>query len=233
MSYAIIFVAILNPMMLLLVFKSEEEIIFLIFSALYPATIPLIAINGLVAVFKGYIGRWTFFLGSILLSGSLVVKVLSYEFSTLISSREVSLVPLYAIALEAVALALTMLLQVRHLRLEKEQALQEQVLAAQDKLKMAQQMLHAAHDIQQPLSSLRMALSSVATDDDKERDFHQAIDCLEEIVKRQLDDAKRETAPLVHDHEMPQGEAVEPFPARLVLDSMAVMFPDEAASRSL
>ncbi len=196
-------------------------------------SIPLISINGFIALLRGYAGGWPFFFGALVFSGSFLTKVLSYEFSGLISSREASLLLLYALALEATALSVTMFLQVRHMRFEKERALQDQVAAAKAKLKMAQSLSHAAHDIQQPLSSLRLALSSSAAQDDKEQDFHRAIDYLEAIVNRQLHEMRRETNPAADDPDGPVSELNEAFEVNVVLNNMAVMFADEAREKGL
>lgn len=195
--------------------------------------IPLIAINGLVALFRGFAGRWPFFLGSAVYSASFIIKVLSYEYSSLISSREASLVLLYSLALEATLLSLTMFMQVRHLRFQKERALKEQAEVTKAKLKMAQSMSHAAHDIQQPLWSLRLALSSSAMQDNREQEFHRAIDYLESIVKRQLVGVENDNPTDPHHDDTVVPDLVEPFEMNVVLKTIEVMFAEEAKDKGL
>ncbi|WP_165352903.1 sensor histidine kinase [Loktanella sp. IMCC34160] len=196
-------------------------------------SIPLITVNGIVALRRGYPGRWPFFFGAVIFSLSFMVKVLSYEFSAMISSREASLVLLYSIALEAMFLSLTLYLQVRNLRHLKEQALIEQVETAKTNLRLAQSMSHAAHDIQQPLSSLRLALSSSATLDGREQDFHKAIDYLESIVSRQLAAVGSAHQPNTGHADAATTDMVEPFEMNVVLRNVAIMFSEEATRKGL
>jgi signal transduction histidine kinase len=195
--------------------------------------VPLIVINGVVAVRRGYPGRWPFLFSAVVLSASFLIKVLSYELSSLISSREASMTLLYAIALEAMLLSLTLFLQVRHLRQQKEQALIEQVETANANLRLAQSMSHAAHDIQQPLSSLRLALSSDAARENREGEFHKAIDYLESIVSRQLTEFGNAPQADQGHEDGPAIDMIEPFEMDVVLKNVAVMFADEAAAKGL
>ena len=195
--------------------------------------VPLILVNGVAAVYRGYPGCWPFFLSAVILPVSFMVKALSYQFSSLLSSREASMILLNSIALEAMLLSLTLFLQVRHLRQEKEQALVEQVETAKANMRLAQSMSHAAHDIQQPLSSLRLALSSDAARDNREQDFHKAIDYLEAIVRRQLVDLGNAPLDDQGHADGPEADMVEPFELNIVLGNVAVMFADEAASKGL
>lgn len=161
---------------------------------IFPLVLPIIAlstciiliiVNGFIAVLRGFVGRWPFFVGSFVFAAGSIIKVASYEFSWLISAREASLVLLYSIAIEATALASTMFMQVRSLRQDREIALQEKTMAAKENLAMAKAMSHAAHDIRQPLASMRLVMAG-APEAERHADFGKAIAYLEDIVQRQL-----------------------------------------------
>ena len=198
----------------------------------FPVILPIIAlsgcvllvvVNGIIAVRKGFVGRWPFFVGSAVYAGGIVVKVASFEMSHLLSAREASLVLLYAIALEALALAMTMFMQVRSMRHDKDRAIAAQIQAAENAVGMAKALTHAAHDIQQPLASLRLAMGAQTGTD---ADVQQAIDYLEEIARRQLANPYAALADPVHDK-------TASFAVQAVLRNIQTMFGNEAADRGL
>jgi signal transduction histidine kinase len=200
--------------------------------AVLPAALPLIAllvcvllilVNGMIAVRKGFVGRWTFLVGSAAYAVGAVVKVTSYEVSHLISAREASIVLLYAIAIEALALAVTMFMHVRALRGAKDQALEAQIAATAQATGMAKAMSDAAHDIQQPLASLRMAMAGQGASH-KTENVQEAIDYLEEIVKRQLTDPHQLRA---------SDDAPDPFEMTVLLGNIQTMFGNEARDKGL
>ncbi len=187
----------------------------------------LISANGVLAIIKGFVGRWPFFLASTVYAFSLAVMVATYAFSQVIAVQEAGLLLLYAIVFESLCMALTMFAQVRWMRSEKETALKAQLQAAEDRLAMQKALSHAAHDIRQPLASLRMAMQSAREKGNTPDNFAEAIDYLEDIVQRQL----AVNAPAAEDPTTT--EATSQFEANLLLSNIQTMFAEEAAAKGI
>jgi len=189
--------------------------------------IVLIIVNGVIAVIKGFVGRWPFFVGSFVFAAGSIIKVASYEFSWLISAREASFVLLYSIAIEATALAGTMFMQVRGLRQDRETALLERTVAAQESLAMAKAMSHAAHDIRQPLASMRLVMAG-APQEERHANLGKAIAYLEDIVQRQLvgtsDNAQQVSRP---------SDPSVPFGMDQLLGNIETMFGTAARAKGI
>ena len=188
----------------------------------------LITTNGILAVRRGFVGRWPFFLASTVYAFSLAVIVASYVFSYVISMHEAGLLLLYAIAFESLCMAMTMFAHVRWMRSEKEAALVGQLKAAEERLAIQKAMSHAAHDIRQPLASLRLAMSAAATKDNSPERLTEAIDYLEEIVQSQLASDRR-----TKEQAVASEEAAGQFEVAVLMSNIATMFTDEAKAKGI
>ena len=188
----------------------------------------LITTNGILAVRRGFVGRWPFFLASTVYAFSLAVIVASYVFSYVISMNEAGLLLLYAIAFESLCMAMTMFAHVRWMRSEKEAALVGQLKAAEERLAIQKAMSHAAHDIRQPLASLRLAMSAAATKDNSPERLTEAIDYLEEIVQSQLASDRR-----TKEQAVASEEAAGQFEVAVLMSNIATMFTDEAKAKGI
>lgn len=208
---------------MLIMFTDWVPLLFRLVSGI--GSLAIILVNAVVAVVRGYVGRWPFFLGSTVFLLSLTFKLLAFQFSWLITDREASLIFLHAIAFEAAMLALAMILQIGAMRRQREDALQAQSDLAREKLELAQSMAHAAHDIRQPLTSLRISLADQATNGRQATEIEGAIDYLDGLVQSQLGGQTAAAA---------QGDGeMEPFAMNIVLSNVVAMFRDEAEAKGL
>lgn len=121
-------------------------------------------------------------------------------------------------------------------RLELSEALYSAELEQQEAVKLAEarraQLASTAHDIRQPLASLRLALLEMnQADPNASHQIGQNFDYLETLVRQNLD----ATRP---DDEWKRGAEAETgpterFPASIVLDNVAAMFGKEAAAKGI
>lgn len=216
-----------------LVIETEFIVSVEIFVASLSLCICLVVVNGFIALFKGYVGKVPFFVGSVVYAAAFIIKILSYEFSSLISAREASLILLYAIAIEAMSLAATMFAQVRWIRAEKDRALQDSLRNVNEKLAMADALGHAAHDIRAPLASMKMAMGG--GNSEASEDFGKAIGYLEDIVQKQLVEAKNRSADPypANLNDGAEADLDTGFDLSVVLSSMSVMFQEEAGAKGI
>lgn len=87
---------------------------------------------------------------------------------------------------------------------------------------------HVGHDLQQPLSSLRMALDRLTESDEKTAlHVHTVVDYLESLAREQIEQGRMDG------HRVAEVSAREVFPVRAVLDNVREMFASEAAVKGL
>lgn len=185
----------------------------------------LIAANGIVAIIKRVSGRWFFAAGCLMLVIMLVPLNLSDFLTAYYTYEEAATVFLFGLAFEAIALSCAMFARVRELRTEKEEALVAELKAAEERRTMSERLATAAHDIQQPLTSMKLA----AQDNQKQLDeLGGAIEFLDEIVKSQLTGDGIAHKPLLND-----ADEREEIKLNVILDNLKTMFAAEADDKGL
>ena len=163
----------------------------------------------------------------------------------------------YALLVEGTAFALAILINILSLRSERDLALRREVQTAKEKLALSEALVSAqqshsravalaerrrerlaatAHDLQQPLSSLRIAVSRLGEREDvAARQVHASFDYLDRLVSTGLE----ESHPTIEDdhhshlaHGATQHDSEE-FPIAVVLENVAAMFRDEAGAKGI
>lgn len=143
----------------------------------------LITANGFIAIAKQISGRWFFASGCFVLVIMLVPLNLSDFLTAHYTFEGAANIFLFGLVFEAIALSCAMFARVRKIRTEKEEALVAELKASEERRTMSERLATAAHDIQQPLTSMKLA----AQDNQKHLDeLGGAIEFLDEIVKSQL-----------------------------------------------
>lgn len=189
----------------------------------------LIPLNGIRAIISRVTGAWPFFFGCLAITGTFLFFAVAAFLSEYISWHDVTLVLLYGLLFEATALTLAMFTQVGQIRKQREAALRAELRLTQEKLDISRRMAAAAHDIQQPLSSLRMAMNAHAGQAGGAAEIDEAINYLDGIVRSQMAEAKAED-PIAQEVDPME---VETFEIGLILEQLRAMFADEAADRGL
>jgi signal transduction histidine kinase len=154
--------------------------------------------------------------------------------------------------LEALTFALAIADQLRSFRRERNQAMRERMAALEANIALErrnayvealadarrEQLASASHDLKQPLSSLRLTLQAAIgkADSESARGARHAIDYLDALVRRYLDDddarvpSARELPAWPRDLGEREAETATDgvVPAGLILDNVGRMFEDEA-----
>lgn len=189
----------------------------------------LIIVNGVLAIVRQITGGIFFAIGCFALAATVMPLALSDFLTAHYTTEMVTMLSLYGIAIEAITLSIAMFAKVRRMRFERSQALKAELELTKDKLDAIRRMATAAHDIQQPLTALRIALAENGDGRAKPQDIDSAIDYLDEIVRTQMADAKSDLS----ENEEPQETAVEEFDLSFVLETLRAMFAEEAAAKGL
>lgn len=155
----------------------------------------------------------------------------------------------FALIIEGLAFIAAIAIRLVGLRNERDLALNAELTATQEKLRLStelqqaqdsfiqarkmaevrkQQLSSVSHDLQQPLVSLRAALNNMGgSDEDAAQQMHSAFDYLEKLAREQLAAGKEDSAV----------EQVQPsqekFPVSVVLDNVKEMFEEEAKAKGL
>ena len=213
-------------------------------SALAAIFVLLIPVGGIVAVKHKHRGGWPFLLSNGVISLSFLVLALSSVVSHYIRFFDVLAVNRFALIFEAAAFAFAMFSQVRGIREDREDALKAELQATHEKLTMAETLITTAHDLQQPLTSLRMTLKNSTEQPLPVEQIGSAVAYLDEIVNRQLKPAgvcnRDATIPTAvasqqHDHQatLTDDEAIEEFCVDIVLQNVVSMFRKEADDKCI
>ncbi|MEJ6397140.1 sensor histidine kinase [Yoonia sp. 208BN28-4] len=189
----------------------------------------LIGANGALAVVKGLTGAWPFLVGCLAITATLLLFAFAAFFSAYLSWSDITLILMVGLLFEAITLAFAMFGQVREIRVQREAALQSQLTLTREKLDMATRMAAAAHDIQQPLSSLRMAMTAPQAGSERSAEIGDAIDYLDGIVRSQMAETRADAQVQAEVDPM----ADEEFDLGLILEKLRAMFADEAAAKDL
>lgn len=180
----------------------------------------IIAANGIIAINKRITGRWFFSAGCLVLTAMVIPLMLSDFLTGYYTFETASFVTLYGLTFEAIALSCAMFARVREIRMEKEQALVAELKSTRETLSMTQKMAAAAHDLQQPLTSLKLAIKQ---DKKENKTLGGAIDYLDDIVRSQLVDHSADLA----------GREMELADVNVILDNLGPMFAAEATKKGL
>ena len=213
-------------------------------SALAAIFVLLILVGGIVAVKHKHRGGWPFLLSNGVISLSFLVLALSSVVSHYIRFFDVLAVNRFALIFEAAAFAFAMFSQVRGIREDREDALKAELQATHEKLTMAETLITTAHDLQQPLTSLRMTLKNSTEQPLPVEQIGSAVAYLDEIVNQQLKPAgvsnRDATIPTAvasqqHDHQatLTDDEATEEFCVDIVLQNVVSMFRKEADDKCI
>ncbi len=226
---------------------------------------------GVAAVRRGQAGGRFFFAGSIIVVAPILVGLVSYALPGQFSQDMIGHGARYALVLEATVFALAIFANLLDIRRERDEAMRREIaetkerLAAVEALQVAKekharavqlaerrrdQLATTAHDIQQPLAALRMALRRVENLPGLEGEkIAGSLSYLDQLIDRNL----QQTRPSAIADESGQPNdfgktddhhasfaasaqdkpAAENFPVSVVLDNVARMFEAEAHEKGL
>jgi two-component system, sensor histidine kinase LadS len=226
---------------------------------------------GVAAVRRGQAGGRFFFAGSIIVVAPILVGLVSYALPGQFSQDMIGHGARYALVLEATVFALAIFANLFDIRRERDEAMRREIaetkerLAAVEALQEAKekharavqlaerrrdQLATTAHDIQQPLAALRMALRRVENLPGLEGEkIAGSLSYLDQLIDRNLQQTRPSAT--ADDPGQPNdfGEtddhhasfaasaqdkpAAENFPVSVVLDNVARMFEAEAHEKGL
>jgi signal transduction histidine kinase len=210
--------------------------------------------SGLFAVARGHAGAVFFVCGAIAIISSIVFGAIGYLNPGNFNQDIAGHFGRYALLVEGTAFSLAILLNILSIRRQRDVALRREIEATQAKLAVSEELVAAeknysravalaetrrarlastAHDIQQPLSSLRMAVADLSANDEvAARNVQMSFEYLDDLVQSNLD----ETMPARLDrdgHAQALDNPAEEFPISVVLANVEAMFRDEAKSKGI
>ena len=220
---------------------------------------------GVVAFRRGQPGGRFFLAGALIVVAPILFGLVSYAWPGQFSQDLIGHGARYALMLEGTAFALAIFANILGLRRERNDAMRSEIAETREKLaaiealqeakhkheravqlaeRRRDQLATTAHDIQQPLASLRMALRQIenlAGADSKK--ITGSLAYLDQLIDRNL---KETRPPATHDgqgemdgHHESYGEVAtrandtENFPVSVVLENVARMFEAEAREKGL
>ena len=228
-------------------------------------------LTGVLGIRRGQAGAWLFFCGALAVISSVLFGVFGYlnpgQFNQDVAGHGAR----YALLFEGSAFAFAVFLHAQTLRREHDTALRREIEIGEEKLALSEalrsaetgysraidlaesrraQLASTAHDLKQPLTSLRMALMNLnASDAETASQINGSFDYLESLVQSNLETSATGTSKSVPSR--PVNEAFEPtengghaafedssditehFPVSVVLDNVAAMFKDEAKAKGV
>ncbi|SEW40516.1 Signal transduction histidine kinase [Cognatiyoonia koreensis] len=191
--------------------------------------VAIVIVNAVIGVVRRVTGRWFFAAGCVVLAFMLVPLNLSDFLTGYYTYQDAATVFIYGLAFESVALSGAMFAQINEIKKQRERSLVSELRLAEEKLDISRRMAAAAHDIQQPLSSMRLALAGNDSDGTGRRDLGTAIDYLDDIVRRQIAEANGDEGHVARGSD---GD-IEEFDISLILNNLDAMFAAEAAAKGL
>ena len=211
-----------------------------------------------------------FLIGALTVIGAVLVGNLGYLSPGLVDHDEAANFGRYALIVESTAFSAALFLNLQSIRRDRDLAMQREIEATREKLAASQALLEAherhdralalaesrrqqmaatAHDIKQPLTSLRIAMLRMNADDEETaKQIRKSFDYLENITRSNLEHARpaepipaeTDLASLSHPSnrlakvdEADVLGAREIFPLNLVLKNVYAMFRDEAANKGI
>ncbi len=230
-------------------------------------------LTGILAVRRGQAGGGFFIAGASAVISSILFGIIGYFNPGEFNQDITGLYGRYALLFEGAAFSLAIFQHIQVMRGEHEDTMRREIeitrekLAISEELHVAQrnhehavavaesrreQLAATAHDIKQPLVSLRMALMRMDTNDDKTADqILDSFDYLDQLVRTTLEQTDpralagahpdtdnegtpdAETAINPHDAVADRAGEGERFPVMVVLNNVFAMFKDEAREKGL
>jgi len=243
--------------------------------ALAVYSVGLYIASGITAVSKGYPGGRFFLVGALIVVAPILFGLTSYALPGSFSQDLIGHGARYALGLEGIAFALAIFTNLLAIRRERNEAMRREVAETKEKLaaiealqeakhkhtravqlaeRRRDQLATTAHDIQQPLASLRMAMRQVENLEglDQEK-IAGSLAYLDQLIDRNLqqtrptagdhgemDDHHASFAAKVQDKSQDKAQdkaqnkpAAEDFPVSVVLNNVARMFEAEAHAKGV
>lgn len=220
---------------------------------------------GIAAVRRGQAGGRFFLAGALIVVAPILVGLVSYALPGQFSQDMIGHGARYALGLEGTAFALAIFANLLGIRRERDEAMRREIVETKEKLAAVEalqearqkharavqlaerrrdQLATTAHDIQQPLASLRMALRQMETLAGLDRDkIAGSLSYLDQLIDRNLKDTRPSTVDDGHgEMDDPHASfaaatqdkpAAEDFPVSVVLGNVARMFEAEAHEKGL
>lgn len=212
---------------------------------LFPAILLAASVNfagAILALVNKHKGSVLYFVAAVFLLALSVFGVFVSE-SDLMSYKAWSMVVHVGFTLDTILFAAALVTQAMALRRERDDAADAELAAMRDKADLSARLSSAeaahagalalaeqqrrraastAHDLKQPLLSLRMALARGEQDET----VGKGLSYLESVIERDLSDARPP------DIQTPHRPAQKTIPAAKLIDSVTTMFGDEAHSKS-
>jgi signal transduction histidine kinase len=231
---------------------------------------------GIASWRRGLTGAGLFTLGTMIVALMVLGTAIGYLNPGTFNQDLVGLYGRFALIAEGLVFSLAIFMRTLELRKGRDAALLQEIRLGDDKLKLSEALrsaetnyqhavtlaerdrvtfASAAHDIRQPLTSLRMALMRMSgNDSDTARQVSGSFDYLDKIIVSNLQQiqpapVRKERAAAVgsgktrgrkvsahidqHDHRDGSGDGMEQFAASVVLNNIAAMFRDEARAKGI
>lgn len=213
---------------------------------LFPAILLAASVNfagAILALVNKHRGSVLYFVAAVFLLSLSIFGVAVSE-TELMSYRAWSMIVHVGFTLDTVLFAAALVTQAMALRRERDDSVGAELAALRDKADLTTRLstaeaAHAsalalaehqrrravstAHDLRQPLLSLRMALAK----GEQEETLGQGLSYLESVIERDLIEARPANP------SPPPGETPKEIPAAKLIDSVTMMFGDEAALKSI
>ncbi|ODR95040.1 hypothetical protein AUC70_04665 [Methyloceanibacter stevinii] len=220
---------------------------------------------GIAAVRCGQAGGRFFLVGAIIVVAPILIGLVSYALPGRFSQDLIGHGARYALGLEGIAFALAIFVNLLGIRRERDEAMRREIVETKEKLAAVEalqeakqkharavqlaerrrdQLATTAHDIQQPLASLRMALRQMEdlAGHDREK-IAGSLSYLDQLIDRNLQQTRPSATGEDHDEmhdphasfaaSAQDKPAVEDFPVSVVLANVARMFEAEAHEKGL
>ncbi|MEO0543371.1 MAG: sensor histidine kinase [Pseudomonadota bacterium] len=202
---------------------------------------------------RGHVGAGVFLLGMILVTSAMVLTIIGYGFPGQFNQDITGHFGRVMLLAEGVIFSLAIFVRTLALRSAHDDALMERIQLGEEKLQLSEALrsaeqsyqqasalasrdremfASAAHDIRQPLTSLRMALMQLSKrDPSTAKQVKQSFDYLDDLVISNLDRVSEEndTMPDVKDTAID----IETFSLAVVLQNVEAMFAAEARAKGL
>lgn len=204
-------------------------------------------VAGIVAVRKNRLGGIPYLIGALIVVASFLYAAFAHFLPGQFNLDTTLDFGHFSLLTESLAFAAAIALRLLGLRNERDRAIKAELKGAHEKLNLASdlqksqdnfitarrqadmrrlQLSSVNHDLQQPLTSLRTALSKMrSTDEQASQQMLDAFDYLEQLAKQQIE--TNEVG------EIKQINNLETFPIFAVLDNVHHMFTDEANAKGL
>jgi signal transduction histidine kinase len=228
--------------------------------------------SGVLAVRRGQAGAWFFVAASMAIIWTILLGIYGYLYPGEFNQNIAGYYGRHALFFEGIAFSLAIYLHIQSMRREHDLALEREVEATREKLAISEalqkaqknheraiaiaearraQLATTAHDIKQPLISLRMAMMRLKEGDAQAAaQISSSFDYLDELVRANLEETTtrpedresptkhRDSAVdivgvVLHDTVKGRMGELEEFPVMVVLSNVLAMFRAEARAKGL